>query len=105
MRFMNEYDIEAKQYVYAGHPILGPAMQTLVNLVDWTNSNSDGWAYWSKPVRAAAKVMELIEQDYSNRYDRDRADVTLAEYRKALVPIKAFRTRQGASFEVVEVGA
>lgn len=104
MRYMNEWDIDRAEALYAGHPILGPAVRTLRNLVAWTNRNSDGWAYWPKPCRAAAKLMEMIERDGTSRYafDEVRADVSRAELRAALRPIKAFRTRQGADFEVVE---
>ncbi len=100
MRYMNEWDIDRAEARYAGHPILEPAVRTLRSLVDWTNRNSDGWAYWPKPCRAAAKLMEMIERDGTNRYfdDSERADVTVAEYRAALRPIKAFRTRQKADF-------
>lgn len=103
-RFMNDYDIERAASRYDTHPILGPATWTLENLRTWTNSHSDGWAYWPKPARAAAKLMELIERDGTNKYhlDYEREDATLAEYKKALAPIKAFRTRQGADFEIVE---
>lgn len=104
MRYMNEWDIARAEDRYAGHPILGPAVRTLRSLVEWTNSNSDGWAYWPKPCRAAARLMELIERDGTSRYkfDDEREDVTVAEYRAALRPIKAFRTRQGANFEILE---
>lgn len=105
MRYMNDYDIDRAARQHGWHPILGPAIQTLTNLKDWTNRNSDGWAYWPKPCRAAARLMELIERDGTARYAYDdlREDVTVDEYRKALRPIKAFRTRQGADFEIVEV--
>lgn len=107
MRFMNQWDIERAFSRYIDHPILGPATVTLSNLADWTNRNSDGWAYWPKPVRAAAKLMELIERDGTSRFvfDDDRADVTPAEYAAALRPIKSFRTRQGADFLIVELEA
>jgi hypothetical protein len=74
------------------------------NLRDWADRNSDGWVYWPKPARSAAKLMELIEGDGTWRA-RDTVDerATPAAYRKALAPIKAFRTRQGADFEIVEV--
>lgn len=106
MRFMNDYDIDRAGELYVDHPILGPAIQTLQNLVDWTNSHSDGWAYWPKPTRAAAKLMEMIQRNGTAGfgYDRERADVTEDEYKKALRPIKAFRTHQNADFEIVEVG-
>lgn len=96
MRFMNEFDIDAAAR-YADHPVLGPAVQTLAALRDWTNANSDGWAYWPKPARAAARLMDLIERD---RFDDDRPDATAAELTKALAPVKAFRTRQRATFTI-----
>jgi hypothetical protein len=102
MRYMNEWDIAEAVERYADHPILGPATRTLANLAEWTNHNSDGWPYWPKPARAAARLMELIERDGTSRYrfDADRADVSEAEYRAALRPIKAFRTRFAATFTI-----
>jgi hypothetical protein len=99
---MNEYEISDAQDRYHGHPTLGPAVQTLTHLVDWTNANSDGWPYWRKPSRAAAQLMELITGDGTLAAQQDvdsRATVTAV--RKALTPIKAFRTRQGADFTIV----
>jgi len=101
---MNDYDIQIATQRYGDHAILGSAIKTLENLREWTNRNSDGWAYWKKPVRSAQRLMELIDGDGTHKYGaRRREDVTLEAYRKALVPIKAFRTRQGADFEIVEV--
>ncbi|HEX6685542.1 MAG TPA: hypothetical protein VF062_22395 [Candidatus Limnocylindrales bacterium] len=103
MRFMNDWDIARAYERYTDHPVLGPATRTLANLRDWTDANSDGWAYWPKPIRAAAKLQALITGDgtYAALHDLSRA--TPAAYRQALTPIKAFRTRQGADFEIVEV--
>jgi len=98
--WMNTWDIERCVAVYDRHPILGPASKTLLNLERWTNANSDGWAYWRKPSNAAKKLMELLDRDY--RYGE--AEVTEAEYKAALRPIKAFRTRQGADFEIEDLG-
>jgi hypothetical protein len=102
MRYMNEYDIAEAGARYHEHPILGPATRTLRNLMQWTNENSDGWPYWAKPARAAARLMEMIERDGTStyRFDDEREDVTPDEYAKALRPIKAFRTKQGATFEI-----
>lgn len=98
--WMNSWDIERAVAVYDGHPILGPASKTLLNLERWTNANSDGWPYWRKPANAAKRLMELLQRDY--RYGE--AEVTEAEYKAALRPIKAFRTRQGADFEIEDLG-
>ncbi len=107
MRFMNGYEIEDAAARYRAHPILGPATRTLLNLRDAANSNSDGWAHWPKPARAAARLMDLIERDGTARYrfDDERADVTTAELRKAYAPIKAFRTRSGIHFDIVEASS
>lgn len=104
MRFMNYWDVDKAEQHYARHPVLGPATQTLRNLMEWTDRNSDGWAYWPKPARAAARLMTLIERDGTARYmfDSEREDATVAEYRAALRPIKAFRTRENADFKIVE---
>lgn len=101
MRFMNEWDIMVATANFADDPVLGPAANTLRNLMDWTNRNSDGWAYWPKPCRAAAKLQELLEDNHPNRKAWDAPAVTEAQYRKALVPIKAFLTRQGADHATI----
>jgi hypothetical protein len=102
MLFMNRWEVEDSVQRHAGDPVLGPASLTLRNLMEWTDNNSDGWAYWPKPCRAA-KTLQLLLQDCRHRdgwsYDDE---ATLVAYRKALRPIRAFRTRQGADFEIVE---
>ena len=103
MMFMNTHEIVMASDQYRDHPVLGPATRTLENLAYWADSNSDGWAYWPKPCRSAAKLQALIQQaERSGRYG-DPVVVTAAEYRKALAPVKAFKTRQGADFEIIEV--
>lgn len=102
MLFMNGWEIQEAQVRYAHHPVLGPATTTLSNLMEWTNRNSDGWAYWPKPVRAAEKLQRLIQgASPGSRWDDERADATPDALAVALRPIRAFRTRQGADFEVV----
>jgi hypothetical protein len=103
MMFMNEYEIESAAHYCRDHPVLGPATRTLQNLATWTNQNSDGWPYWAKPCRAAARLQELIYEATRYRYGADAEGVTVEQYKAALKPIKAFRTRQGADFEIVEV--
>lgn len=106
MRFMNEHEIEDNLGRWEDHPVLKAASQTLSNLKDAANANSDGWAYWPKPARAAAKLMDLIERDGTSEYRwGDREDATVAALKAAYSPIKAFRTRTGVQFEIVEVAA
>lgn len=102
--WMNEYDIEDAVRQFRGDPVLGAGAQTLANLVEWTNANSDGWPYWQKPARAADRLMSLIQDEQRALRGGPALDevAVKALYKKALVPIKAFRTRQGADFAIIE---
>jgi hypothetical protein len=103
MRFMNEWDIQRADRLYRDHAVLGPAVETIANLKTWADQNSDGWCYWPKPARAAASLMELIEGNGTNQAQQEADQrATVEAYRKALRPIKAFRTRQHADFTIVE---
>ena len=104
MKWMNEYEVADARRRWRGHPLLGPATETLQNLVDCTNRSSDGWPYWKKPAKAAARLMELIEPTGrpEARFDEEREDVTEADLRAAYRPIKAFLTRQALTCTLVE---
>ncbi len=95
MRYWNEYDVRT-QLQHASNPDRPNRLRgilVITRLMNWTNRNSDGWAYWPKPVRSASRLMELLESgDHWNS-----EDVTAAELRKACSPIKSFLTRQGVS--------
>lgn len=93
MRFMNTYEIEdaARRYDPATYRHLAIGVLVLARLVNWANRNSDGWAYWPKPTRAANRLIELIQG--VDRFDPE--DVTATDLKRACVPIKSFLTRQG----------
>lgn len=97
MHFMNVYEIDEAADRWRDHRVLGPATHTLMNLVNAVNASSDGWAYWQAPVRAADKLMTLIERGHAGSYEQ-----ALAELHQAYVPLKAFRTRSKLHFEIVE---
>lgn len=93
---MNEWDLEyARRRFGRGST---PNRLALVLVVDalrfWADAHSDGWAYWPKPVRSAAKAIELIESRTNRENDeQERIDITDAEMFAAVRPIKAFLTR------------
>ncbi len=100
---MNTFEVDDARRRYTNHPVLGPATATLVSLRDAADANSDGWAFWPKPARSAARLMELIEGDGTSRYFYgEREDATAAKLKAALSPIKAFRTRSGWKFDIFE---
>jgi hypothetical protein len=101
MNFMNEYEIDEAVDRFRDDPILGPASQTLANLRTLANRNSDGWAYWPKPARAANKLMLLLQDARRPRDHRDPHAATAAQLRAAYSPIKAFLTRSGLECTIV----
>ena len=99
MSWMNEYDVEDAVRSLTDTdetPNLATGALVLERLVNWTNSNSDGWPYWTKPSNAAAKLQELLQA--ADRFNPK--DCTEAELKKTLTPIKAFLTRQGADLSL-----
>lgn len=97
--FMNDFDIEQARRIGArqGWHNMVRAADTLDNLRQWADENSDGWAYWPKPSKAAATLARTIyahEQDFRRGAGEDLTD---AELRAGLKPIKAFLTRQGVN--------
>ena len=97
MIFINEHEIEDAAIRFRQHPVLGPATLFLRNFADEVNRHSDGWPYWSPPVKAAAKLITLINSHlYAGMGAYPRLpEPTLADVQKTLAPIKAFMTRRG----------
>lgn len=103
MHFANEYDVDMFVSRHVDHnrpladqdrPNLARAAANLARLMYWTNSVSDGWAYWSKPVRSADRLITLLEEaDRTYRRGGELEDITTAELRRALTPVKAMLTR------------
>lgn len=96
MKYMNDYDLDRAERVARrnGWENRGAVVGAVSNLKGWADANSDGWAYWLKPRRAALRAMEAITGDGTNAAD-DRPDMTRAEVTAVIRPIRAFLTRQG----------
>jgi hypothetical protein len=95
---MNDYDLQMarSRFTRSTTPNRLALVMVVDNLREWADQNSDGWAYWPKPCRAAAKAMALIESRTSRENDEQEAnDITDAEMKAAVRPIKAFLTREG----------
>lgn len=106
MLFMNEHEIQDVEYRIHDDetPNLAAGVQVLVALVEWANRNSDGWPYWTKPARAAKGLMTLLhDRDYAIRFGHNRdgsplTDVSEADLKRALAPIKSLLTKQGVDW-------
>lgn len=105
MTWLNEYEVEEAARLFKDHPVLGPATQTLVNLVDVANRYSDGWPYWKAPSKASAKLQTLIRTEvrqYRLGGRRSEEGVpTAADVKAAYRPIKSFLTRYQFTSDVV----
>lgn len=101
--WMNEYEIEEvrDRFNKEETPNLHEAAVKLHRLMEWTNGCSDGWPYWKLPAKAAARLMEhLHDADY--QYRRGTVtDLTDAELKALLRPVKAFLTRRGEDPEKI----
>ena len=102
---LNEYDIARLHAMLrdGAAPNALHVARTLSNLVAWANANSDGWPYWSKPANASRTAQRTLS-DYMVERARgtyDVADLTDAQVKAALSPIKSFLTRQGVDHGVV----
>ena len=96
---MNEYEIDDIVALFGPNrsviPNLYQAAVALSRLRGWTNSHSDGWQYWSKPSTAATQLITVIKEG-ERQYRRtwEWQDITEAQLKKALTPVKSFLTRQ-----------
>ncbi len=84
--WMNHSEVMNAAWRYENDPILGPATLFLREFMEQVNENSDGWAYWQAPVKAAEKLMVLIQRGLPGNE---------ADFKKTLAPIKSFYTRKG----------
>lgn len=96
---MNDHEILTAVRLAPSGTNLARAADALNRLADWADDNSDGWAYWPKPSRAAANLQELLTERLGGRFidTGDIDDLTDAELTAALRPVRSFLTRQGVN--------
>jgi hypothetical protein len=100
--FANRNDIWTWQQRHnnaTGRPMAGALADNLAALAQWADDNSDGWSTWPKPARAA-RTATLLLRDLDNRERESWStgrldDLTAADVKRALSPVRAFLTRQG----------
>lgn len=93
MYFLNRTEIDWAAQRHARHPVLGPASRFLVRFRDLIDGVSDGWCHWGPPVRACAKLFDLVEQ---------KQEPTAANLKRALTPVKSFCTRYKLEMPEIE---
>jgi hypothetical protein len=99
MVWLNEYDIDMlvdrfEDQTAAPHVVKG--VLALDRFRDWTNRNSDGWAYWKLPAKAADKLMDRLEEA-QRQYRRGGLceDMTPQQLAALLRPVRALMRKHG----------
>lgn len=90
---MNQADIEQAATQTHACPNVRKGVRLLHRLIQAVNAQSDGWAYWAAPSRAASKLMALL-QSAGNLSHGTHNRISDADLARAITPIKAMVTRQ-----------
>lgn len=85
--WMNQAEIEFAASRIHACPNVTKGVQLLHRLMEAVNAQSDGWAYWSAPGKAADKLMDLLKTAGNLSYDTN-GTISDADLRKAVSPIR-----------------
>jgi len=90
---MNQYEIESAFRSRHDCPNVRRGVNLLHALMRSVNEQSDGWAYWTAPSRAAAKLIALLETAGRVSYGT-RGTITADQLKAAVTPIRRMVTVQ-----------
>lgn len=93
MMFMNEPEIKGAAQAQHDCPNVRKGVWLLLKLMQAVNAQSDGWPYWSAPVKAAEKLMTLLQTAGNLAYGT-HGKIETAALRKAITPIRTMATHQ-----------
>jgi hypothetical protein len=91
--WLNQSDIEGMAERRHACPNVRKGVKLLYVLMQAVNDQSDGWPYWSAPSRAAARLMELLD-DRANPFRGPSRTMTEQELKAAVTPIRRMVTVQ-----------
>lgn len=102
---MNQHDIEYAHSRNHACPNVRKGVELLYRLMQAVMEQSDGWAYWSPPSKAATKLIELLKTAGNLNYGTS-GTITAKQLKDAITPIRRMVTVQrekqkkyGNSFE------
>jgi hypothetical protein len=105
MLYLNSDEIDDLQDYFRGPEIpenVRKAASALQRLKDWTNENSDGWAYWKAPLKAAEPLMlRLMEAESAWRRMKPVEDITEPRMDLFFKPIRDLLSNLGHDAESI----
>lgn len=91
--FMNQHEIEWAAQQQHTCPNVRKGVRLLKRLMEAVNEQSDGWAYWSAPHKAADQLIELLRGAGNLSYGT-HGKISDTDFRKAVAQIRAMCTKQ-----------
>jgi hypothetical protein len=91
--FMNQVEIEWAARQQHDCPNVRKGVRLLQRLMEAVNEQSDGWAYWPAPSKAAEPLVKLL-QTAGNLQHGTHGKIADADFRKAVGKIRSMVTRQ-----------
>jgi hypothetical protein len=91
--WMNQAEIEWAAKQQHDCPNVRKGVRLLYRFMQSVNEQSDGWAYWPAPGKAADKLMELLKTAGNLNYGT-RGTITAAQLKAAVTPIRSMVTYQ-----------
>lgn len=85
--WMNQSEIEWAASRHHDCPNVRKGVKLLLRLVEAVNEQSDGWAYWHAPDKAAEKLMDLLRTT-GNLQHGSHGTLTDAQLKAAISPIR-----------------
>lgn len=90
---MNQHDIAYAHSRNHACPNVRKGVKLLYHLMQAVMEQSDGWAYWSPPSKAATKLMELLKTAGNLNHDT-HGTITAQQLKAAISPIRRMVTVQ-----------
>ena len=90
---MNQHDIAWAYSRQHACPNVCKGIQLLYRLMQATMAQSDGWAYWPAPSKAASKLIALLKTAGNLNYDTS-GTITAKQLKAAITPIRRMVTVQ-----------
>ena len=91
--FLNQYEIENIARNKHDCPNVRKGANLLLRLMQSVNAQSDGWAYWSPPIKSAEKLIQLL-QTAGNLWYGTHGTITSEQLKQAVIPIRRMVTIQ-----------